>query len=228
MMIRINLLPVRAVKKREMGRQILVLFGAVLLAGGIGNYFWFSSRDDVYQSNARALASTKARIADLDKVIGEVKNINNRKAEVEKKLAVLDELRKGRSGPVRLLDALATSVPKKAWLKGFTEERGSVKISGSAVSHDEVAELMRNLNSMVWTPKGIGRLVEQRREAKTSRVELVSAEVAIEEFPVGDIKPFFNNVELKSTVQAAGAGKQQPGQVSTVDFDITLTANYAI
>lgn len=226
MMIRINLLPVRAVKKREMGRQILALFGAVFIAGFIGNYFWYSSRDDVYQNNARALASTRARIADLDKVIGEVKNINTRKTEVEKKLAVLDELRKGRSGPVRLLDALATSVPKKAWLKTFTEERGSVKISGSAVSHDEVAELMRNLNSMVWTPKGIGRLVEQRRDAKTSRVELVSAEVAIEEFPVGDIKPFFNNVDLKSTVQT-GAGKQ-PGQISTVDFDISLTANYAI
>ncbi|HSP77639.1 MAG TPA: PilN domain-containing protein [Myxococcaceae bacterium] len=226
MMIRINLLPVRAVKKREMGRQILALFGAVFIAGFIGNSLWYSSRDDVYQNNARALASTRARIADLDKVIGEVKNINTRKTEVEKKLAVLDELRKGRSGPVRLLDALATSVPKKAWLKTFTEERGSVKISGSAVSHDEVAELMRNLNSMVWTPKGIGRLVEQRRDAKTSRVELVSAEVAIEEFPVGDIKPFFNNVDLKSTVQT-GAGKQ-PGQISTVDFDISLTANYAI
>lgn len=224
MMIRINLLPVRKKVQREMGRQILALLALVLIAAGAGNFFWYSDRDGVVQKQAEGLNTTRQRIADLDKTIGEVKNINTRKIEVEKKLAVLDELRKGRSGPVRMLDALSTSLPKKAWIRSFTEERGNVKLTGSAVSHDDVAELMRNLNGMVWTPKGIGRLVEQRKEAKTSRVELVAAEAAIEEFPVGDIKPFFNNVDLKST-------QQQPskaGEVSTVDFDISLTANYAI
>jgi len=44
MMIRINLLPVRAVKKREMGRQVLVLFAVVLLGAGLGNYFWYADR----------------------------------------------------------------------------------------------------------------------------------------------------------------------------------------
>jgi type IV pilus assembly protein PilN len=77
---------------------------------------------------------------------------------------------------------------------------------------------------MVWTPKGIGRLVEQRREAKTSRVELVASEAVIEEFPVSDIKSFFSNVDLKSTQQ----GASKPGEVTTVVFDISLTANYAI
>ena len=225
MMIRINLLPVRAAKKKEMGKQILVLFAAFIVAAGVGNYMWYADRNSVVERQAEGLANTKRRIADLDKTIGEVKNINTRKTEVEKKLAVLDELRRGRSGPVRMLDALSTSLPKKAWIKAFNEERGSVKLTGSAVSHDDVAELMRNLNGMVWTPKGIGRLVEQRREAKTSRVELVAAEAAIEEFPVGDIKPFFSNVDLKSTQSGSNP---KPGEVTTVDFDITLTANYAI
>ncbi|WNG34527.1 pilus assembly protein PilN [Archangium minus] len=224
MMIRINLLPVRKKVQREMGRQILALFALVILAAGVGNFFWYSDRNGVVEKQAAALASTRKRIADLDKTIGEVKNINTRKVEVEKKLAVLDELRKGRSGPVRMLDALSTSLPKKAWIRTFNEERGGVKLVGSAISHDDVAELMRNLNGMVWTPKGIGRLVEQRREAKTSRVELVAAEAAIEEFPVGDIKPFFSNVELKKTEQKG----TKSGELSTVDFDITLTANYAI
>jgi type IV pilus assembly protein PilN len=208
-----------------MGRQILALFALVLVGAGVGNFFWYSDRDGVVQRQTEALDSTRRRIADLDKTIGEVKNINTRKTEVEKKLAVLDELRRGRSGPVRMLDALSTSFPKKAWIKTFIEERGNVKLTGSAVSHDDVAELMRNLNGMVWTPKGIGRLVEQRKEAKTSRVELVAAEATIEEFPVGDIKPFFNSVDLKSTQQQAAKSNGEP---STVDFDITLTANYAI
>ncbi|WPB79437.1 PilN domain-containing protein [Archangium violaceum] len=224
MMIRINLLPVRAKVRPNAGRQVLALLAFVLVGACVGNYMWYADRAGVVDKQADGLASTKRRIADLDKTIGEVKNINTRKTEVEKKLAVLDELRRGRSGPVRMLDALSTALPKKVWLRTFNEERGNVKIAGSAVSHDDVAELMRNLNGMVWTPKGIGRLVEQRREAKTSRVELVAAESAIEEFPVTDIKSFFSNVELKSTQQ----GASRPNEVSTVVFDISLTANYAI
>ncbi|ATB42555.1 pilus assembly protein PilN [Cystobacter fuscus] len=226
MMIRINLLPVRKKVKQEAGRQILALFALVLLGAGAGNFFWYSDREGVVVKQREGLAQTRKRIADLEKTIGEVQHINARKAEVEKKLAVLDELRRGRSGPVRMLDALANSIPKKAWIKSFNEERGAVSLLGSAVSHDDVAELMRNLNGMVWTPKGIGRLVEQRRDAKTSRVELLSAEVSIEEFPVGDIKPFFTNVDLRSTQQQNQNSK--PGDVSTVEFDISLSSNYAI
>jgi type IV pilus assembly protein PilN len=227
MMIRINLLPVRAAKKKEMGKQILILFAAFIAAAGVGNYMWYSGRKAEFDSNAAELARVKAQIADKEKVIGEVSKINDRKAEVEKKLAVLDNLRKGRSGPVKMMDALASAMPKKLWLKNFTEEKSGVKISGSAVSHDEVAEFMRGLSSMVWTPKGMGRLVEQRRDAKTSRVELLTPDASIEEFPVNAIKSFFSNIELKDAVQQASRSND-PNALSTVDFNITLSANYAI
>ena len=62
--------------------------------------------------------------------------------------------------------------------------------------------MMRGLSSVVWTPKGMGRLVEQqKRDAKTSRVELLSSEGGIEDFPVGEISLFFTNIDLKKTEQ---------------------------
>ncbi|NNB98287.1 pilus assembly protein PilN [Corallococcus sp. AB004] len=227
MMIRINLLPVRAVKKREMGQQILALYAAVLIAAVAGNYFWYADRDGELQRANQGITQTRAKIAELEKVIGEVTNINARKAEVEKKLAVLDTLRKGRNGPVRMLDALSSSIPKKVWLKNFSEVSNKVTIDGSAVSHDEVAELMRGLGSMVWTPKGMGRLVDQGRTAsKTSRVELFNTETAVvEEFSANEIKPFFGNVELSNAVQTKPTVANAP---TVVDFKLTLTANYAI
>jgi type IV pilus assembly protein PilN len=228
MMIRINLLPVRAVKKREMGRQILALFALVLLGAGVGNYYWYAGRAEERDRNQAGIAQTRAKITELEKVIGEVKNINERKTDVEKKLAVLSDLRKGRNGPVRMLDALATATPKKVWLKKFTEEGGKVALSGLAVSHDEVAELMRGLTTMVWTPKGMGRLVEQRRDAKTFRVELLTADAAIEEFPVGDIKPFFSNIELVGASLLGSTRDAKPGEQPLVDFSISLAANYSI
>lgn len=225
MMIRINLLPVRAVKKREMGRQVLVLFAVVLFGAGLGNYFWYADRSAELSRQRASVAQAKTKIAELEKVIGEVKNINTRKAEVEKKLAVLDTLRKGRNGPVRMLDALASATPKKVWVKTFVEASNAVSIDGSAVSHDEVAEFMRGLNGLVWTPKGMGRLVDQRRDAKTSRVELLTADATIEEFPVGQITPFFTNIDLTNASQTKASASGKP---SLVDFKITMKSNYAI
>ncbi|MCP3164434.1 PilN domain-containing protein [Myxococcus qinghaiensis] len=227
MMIRINLLPVRKVQTQQKGRQILVLFALALIGAAVGNYLWYDDRDSEFQRNAQAIAQTRAKIAELEKVIGEVRNINARKTEVEKKLAVLDSLRKGRNGPVRMMDALASATPKKVWVKGFVESASAVAIDGSAVSHDEVAEFMRSLNGVVWTPKGMGRLVDQRRDAKTSRVELLTAEATIEEFPAGEITPFFTNIDLTSAVQTK-ASTGPLAMPALVDFKITLTANYAI
>jgi type IV pilus assembly protein PilN len=229
MMIRINLLPTRQVKKREAGKQIIALFAAVLIAALAGNYFWYDSREQERTRNQERINQTRARIADLEKVIGEVNNINKRKKEVEDKLKILDDLRKGRSGPVRMMDALATATPKKVWLKNFDESQGLVSLKGMALSHDDVAEMMRGLSSMVWTPKGMGRLVEQqKRDAKTSRVELLSQEGGIEDFPVGEVASFFKNIELKKATSAEQAGTNGQPATRVVDFEIQLNSNYAI
>jgi len=225
MMIRINLLPVRAVKKREAGRQVLALLAVVLLAALVGNYVWYDTRDKERAKNQERITQMKGRIAELEKVIGEVNNITKRKKEVEDKLKILEDLRKGRSGPVRMMDALATSTPKKVWLRDFEEKQNQVRVVGTALSNDDVAEMMRALSSVVWTPKGMGRLVEQqKRDAKTSRVELLSSEGGIEDFSVGEISLFFSNIDLKKTEQKTTTTTG----LKLVDFEISLAANYAI
>jgi len=229
MMIRINLLPVRAVKKRELGRQFLVLGAGVVVLTLVINGAWYLDRASTSSRNQERIATTRARIAELEKVIGEVNNINKRKREVEEKLKVLDELRRGRSGPVRMLDALSTATPKKIWLSDFDEKQNAVKLEGTAVSHDDVAEFMRALQNVVWTPKGMARLVEQKRDAKNARVELLAAEGAIEEFQTAQIAAFFTGIELKKAEQKTTPGSAQTGGASKlVQFTITLTANYAI
>lgn len=225
MMIHINLLPVRQVKKREQGRQFIAIAAGVVIAAGIGNFAWYHARESVIADNQKQISADQTKIAELEKVIGEVNNINKRKKEVEAKLKVLDDLRKRRSGPVRMMDALATAIPKKVWIGNFEERNGGVRLTGTAFSHDDVADFMRGLGDIVWTPKGMGRIIDQRPDSKTTRVELLANEGAIEEFPVGDVSPFFTNVQLKRAAQGAGSS---PDGASLVSFELTLNANYAI
>ena len=227
MMIRINLLPVRQVQKREISRQFLVLVGVVLLLAGILNYLAYERLASEADRNAKKITQTQARINELEKVIGEVNNINKRKKEVEDKLKVLSDLRKGRSGPVRLMDALSTAIPKKVWLTDFDEKSNAVKITGLAASHEDVAEFMRSLANVCWTAKGMGRLVDQKRDAKTARVELLASGGSIEDFKVMDVGFFFTNIELRKAEQKE-ATKKEVGAGKMVDFEINLSANYAI
>lgn len=222
MMIKINLLPVRQAAKRESGRQFLIgglLFVVII---GVANWYWYYQRDSELTRKKDQVAETNRRIGELDKVIGEVNKLNARKKEVQEKLLVLEKLRKQRAGPVRMLDALATCIPKKVWIDDFTETNSNVSLRGTGETHDDVSEFIKGLGTIVWTPEGMGRVIEQKRDSTTSRVELLTGEGAMKDFPNTEISRFFTNIELKfSEVISGGRGK-------TARFEITLTANYAI
>lgn len=223
MMIRINLLPVRQVQKREAGRQFIVLMVGMFIITAAANGYWYVWMDGKREAAQRRLDDTNARIAQLEKVIGEVTNLQKRKKEVEEKLAVLDKLTKQRAGPVKLLDALATAIPKKVWITSFEEKGGAAVMMGHAESYDDVSEFMRGLNSIAWCPKGMGRVVERKRDG-SFRVELLGSEAEILEYGPAEMGFFFSNIELRTTTTEAGT---KPGS-RTVKFEMTLTVNLAI
>jgi type IV pilus assembly protein PilN len=152
-MVRINLLPVRVSKKKEAGRQQLAIVVAVLVAGLLANYFWAASRAGDLKAREAKLARTREDIAQLERIIGEVKNIKDAQQELQKKLDVLEKLKLGRSGPVRMLDELATVTPRQLWLTKLEEKAGAVAFGGSAASIDDVSEFMTKLKQSKYFTK---------------------------------------------------------------------------
>ena len=146
-MIHINLLPVRAAKKREFGRQQLVLFVLLLVLAGIGNFFVFNRFESELRSLDNQIATTKIEIAQLEKTIGEVKSIKEDKKALEDKLKILDTLKRGRTGPVKVLDELATIIPQKVWILEFNEQNGSVGINGQASSYEDLSTFSKKLKA---------------------------------------------------------------------------------
>ncbi len=146
-MIKINLLPVRAAKKREFGRQQLMLFGLLLILGGIGNYFWYSSVEGQKDQLDQQIGRTHTEIAQLEKTIGEVKSIKEDKKALEDKLKILDSLKKGRTGPVKVMDELATIIPQKVWLIDYVETAGGVAMKGQATSYEDLSTFSKKLKA---------------------------------------------------------------------------------
>jgi type IV pilus assembly protein PilN len=146
-MIHINLLPVRAAKKKEFGRQQLVLFVLLLVLAGIGNYFVYNRFESQVKALDKQITSTRAEIAQLEKTIGEVKSIKEDKKALEDKLKILDTLKKGRTGPVKVLDELAMVVPEKVWLLDFAEQGGGVTMAGQASSYEDLSTFSKKLKA---------------------------------------------------------------------------------
>jgi type IV pilus assembly protein PilN len=144
-MIKINLLPVRAAKKREFGRQQIILFALVLVLAAIGNFYWWQTTEKRLTDIRAQIERTKAEIARLEKTIGEVKTIDREKKALEDKLKILDTLKKGRTGPVKVLDELATIIPPKVWIADYIEAAQAVQLRGSAASYEDFSAFIKKL-----------------------------------------------------------------------------------
>ena len=184
-MIRINLLPVRVSKKKQAGRQQLLIGVGVILLAVVANFAWSAARAGALRDRQEKLARTRAEIAQLEKIIGEVNDIKQQQQAVKDKLAVLDKLKAGRTGPVKMLDELATLMPKRVWLSKLDEKDGGIVFSGAGVSIDDVSAFMAALKrsqhfSTVELKKTSAKTEGKHRVAEftiEARVNPVSGEV---------------------------------------------------
>jgi type IV pilus assembly protein PilN len=144
--IRINLLPVREARRKAGVRQQMMLLaasliGAVILAGVV--HVWMIG----------SISSARGRVASLEKQLEQYKpqqeqvdKFKAKKAEIEQKLAVIENLERSRSGPVHIMDELATHIPERVWLNDLNADDGQIALSGMSLDNELVALFLTSLN----------------------------------------------------------------------------------
>jgi type IV pilus assembly protein PilN len=95
------------------------------------------------EEREKKIAENEVEIKRLQKIIGEVNELDKQKTRLLNQLAVIDKLEKGKRGPVRVLDELSTSTPKRVWVTSFREQGGALSITGSAMDNSDISEFMR-------------------------------------------------------------------------------------
>jgi type IV pilus assembly protein PilN len=148
-MILINLLPVRAVKKAERGRQLIVLSVVLLFAAGLGNYLWYSKVEGELNAVKSSIRRTQEQIAELDKIIGQLNTVKQAMKTLREKLDVLETLKKGRSGPVKVMDEMAMILRDlpKVWITDFSETGGELSLRGQAVAYEDLSAFSKKLKA---------------------------------------------------------------------------------
>lgn len=142
-MIRINLVRGKRKKRKELsvGSAWLAL-PLVVLAGTI--YFHTTVSGRISKLDAD-IGKANADIARLKKEIGEVEKFKVRKVELQKKVDIISNLQKGRTGPVRHFEALSASIPEKCWIDTLGVKDEKVTLSGVALNNYTIANFMTAL-----------------------------------------------------------------------------------
>jgi type IV pilus assembly protein PilN len=142
-MIRINLIRGKRKKRREFNADVLYLLVPILILAGL--FFFHRMQTGRVAELQSGIQRANVEVERLRKEIGEVEKFKARKAELQRKVDVIGSLQTGRTGPVRVLDALSDSIPEKCWIEALEIKGGNVKIKGVAASNDTVAGFMTAL-----------------------------------------------------------------------------------
>lgn len=150
-MIRINLLPVKAKQRQVTGITQLVV-GIVLIVGlSLALTVHWAFMKGKEKRLTKANQELTKQIQNLDRIIGEVDKLDQKKAELNAKLDTIAQLNANKVGPVTLLEELSVLTPKKLWLSSLKEQtlsptNHSITLTGDATSNETIAEFMQKLD----------------------------------------------------------------------------------
>lgn len=145
-MLKINLLPVRQLKKRAkatrqlFGMALLLLLVLAFLAT-IG--FFQTQKIDGLQNNITQLTKEKDSYAPTLKKIAELKKDRE---ELTRKTEIINTLKTDSSLTVRVLDEVAKKVDnQRMWLESLQQDKSALKLIGIALDDQTVAQFMDSL-----------------------------------------------------------------------------------
>jgi type IV pilus assembly protein PilN len=146
-MIKINLLPFRATRIKEKIKVhvfIYIGFSSILILAMTWFYIDYTTKLKDLRKKQDKLEEELASYKDITT---KIRALEQTKREVDGKLKKIKELEKVKSGPVKLLDDIAVSVPKdRLWLTALKENKGTLVLEGTAMDNETVADFM-NRNS---------------------------------------------------------------------------------
>lgn len=145
-MIRINLLPFRAARKKEnIRRQVSIFMLSLVFLLIVLFYYNFSLNSKVGGLNTE-IKHTKEELAKYNKINEEIAQIKKKLDNLNKKMAVMKTLEADRFEPTRLLDIMTqVVVPKRMWFTRLESTGDNVRIDGIALDNKTVADFMVRL-----------------------------------------------------------------------------------
>jgi type IV pilus assembly protein PilN len=182
-MIRINLLAVeRERPKRQRAaaggavispaQRVTIGAGLILLSTVLVIAWWFWS---LRMESARLdtdIAAAERETQKLRSVLTDFQKFEARRAQLQQRVMLIEQLRRGQTAPVHVLDEISKSLPDRLWLVTLTQHGDEFTIEGRATSLSSLTDFIANLENTNWFKRPV-EILDSAVEPNPQTNELV-------------------------------------------------------
>jgi len=204
-MLEVNLLPVREAKRKaDLRQQVMQLVLGLLVVGAGVGLVHSRITDEIEMTNAR-VRQMENDIEQFKPQLNQVAAFKKKKGELEKKIDVIEGLDRARTGPVRVMDELATRIPERLWLTGLTTKGKGINLKGQSLDNELVALFLGQLVDSKYF-KDVDLESTTMGESKNGSLKVVSFSIQAKMSDPNAPKP-----KKKKTEKAEGKKKKNKG-----------------
>jgi len=184
-MAKINLLPWREERRKqltqEFARQAVLVAILAALAGG---YAWYHVQGLIEEQKSRNQL-LQDEIATLEEDIKEIREIEEKKQRLIKRMNIIQELQQRRPQIVHLFDEIAGTAPDGLYLETLEQSGDDLTLKGFAESNARVSNYMENLNESSWLKSPTLKVIESKRTDAATEIKRFTLSLA-QTAPDGD------------------------------------------
>jgi type IV pilus assembly protein PilN len=195
-MIRINLLAerrsVKAVSKGFQAGQKITVIGSLLLVlalVGVGWRYWAIGQQKA--EVARQVVAAQREEQRLAEILKQVAEFEARKEQLQQRVTLIDELRKGQNAPVHMIDQVSRALPDMTWLTTVKQDGFTLTMQGRCLTLTSLSDFVGNLEASRYFARP---------------VEIVDSVVVSGDGKTPDLIQF----TIRGTFQMAGVEAPQP------------------
>ncbi len=149
-MIRINLLSVERERGKrrpafQLAQRLTVACSLILLATAlvIGWWYWSLVTQSARLDDEIAAAQRETQV--LRTLIQQVEEFEQRRGQLQERVALIEQLRRGQSQAVHLLDQISRSLPDMLWLTELKQQGNTLMITGRCTAMTAASDFVTNL-----------------------------------------------------------------------------------
>jgi type IV pilus assembly protein PilN len=165
--IRINLLAVERARSKKTrvlipaAHRVTIGASLILIATILGIGWWFLSLRQRSAQLDQDIAKAEAETNQLRSVLAQVQKFEARKAQLTQRVTLIEQLRRGQSAPVHVLDEISKSLPERLWLTELKQVGSDFTISGYTASLPSLSDFVASLEATKWFKRPVEILDSQ-------------------------------------------------------------------
>lgn len=150
MTTRINLLPWREERRKQLQQEFFAMLGLAALLGAAVIFGLYHLKQNQIQDQRMRNTLVEKNVAELEEDIKEIKRLEERREELVERMKVIQDLQGNRPSIVYVFDQLVRTIPDGVYYTAISRDGAMFEIEGVAESNNRISRLMRNLDESVW------------------------------------------------------------------------------